>query len=294
VLLFLATAGLQGQSASHWIEFLKYEVDRPHRDFLRLGLFGCGSVVADREAAIALAALGKEALPALERELDIADSQDAAGFSVNWLQLAYASIKGREALPRLRRMERPAKGTKRRHLDAPIALALSLTSYVSDTTPLVRNIRCSRGSEPRDPLDRLILGWIRGDRSWLEQTLGPAANRAWNALLKNGSWETVRSRLWLTGPEATVAVGYRFDIRGRWSASPETLRAESLEDTNLANTAAPRFDLDTMFVDRSGVECGRRRLTFIARQRTPHSQSYLLDSLDESLLRLISQCAARQ
>ncbi|MFN7923047.1 MAG: hypothetical protein U0Q16_23295 [Bryobacteraceae bacterium] len=92
-----------------------------------MGLFTCGLANHDRGAMLALASLGKAALPELEAALD---SLEAAGnkspYRLNSHELleAYARIRGREALPRLERIRARDRWTS----DRPIPIALGLTA----------------------------------------------------------------------------------------------------------------------------------------------------------------------
>jgi len=181
----------QDTSAVDLIRFLSYQADRPHKGIEGI-LFGCGQVTADLAAAISLANLGEAAIPEIEKTLDAIEKR-GWGWGSSWLQLAYARIKGHAAYLRLRRMEGdPGLGFDRKNVDSAIALSLGLTSYVSDSRLAIRSIRCTRGPEPRDALDRFILGWQRNDRPWLEASLGPTARAAVNSLLNGRTWAAVR------------------------------------------------------------------------------------------------------
>src|ERR1700734_582618 len=97
------------------------------------------------------------------------------------------------------------------------------------------------GPSPRKALDQLILAWERNDRG---------------------------------KPSDNIAVGYGFDSRSRWSKPPEMQ-----EDYHY-----PRIEdieLDTVFKDGSGKDCGRRRIKFLS----PDFAVYNSDSAD--LLRVI-------
>src|SRR5258708_6993420 len=64
------TSGAQGTSPFDLIKFLKNQSDRPDKELVGIGIFGCGQVTADRAAAKSLAKMGELAIPAIEKELD--------------------------------------------------------------------------------------------------------------------------------------------------------------------------------------------------------------------------------
>ena len=89
-----------------------------------------------------------------------------------------------------------------------------------------------------------------------------------------------------------VAVGYRFEIAGRWSEPDETL-------TDREQAFFSRKSLypviNTVFKDRSGGDCGR----FVVRFQSSNDLTslwplYLVDNSDiEALLRMVSLCAGQ-
>lgn len=289
------TSEAQNRSPSDLIEILTNSPDRPGIDAESMGLFSCGQRSAARAVAMSLARLGDAALPAIERELDASQSltHEFRDRSI-WLQLAYARIRGRAAYPRLRRLEAdPSLGPDRRNLDSPIALALNLTSYVSDSRPLAKAIRCNRGPEPRDPLDQLILAWQKGNRPWLESSLGPIGKTALYALLADKTWESMRAELWHDVTDGGVAIGYRFETSGEWSEPEETLGEGGSSGGNAAVNLETPFELETLFTGRSGAECGRTRIRFIRTGGGESPGRYAVDAADlRELLVLIASCAA--
>lgn len=286
----------QEKSPSHLIRMLDSTLDRPAIEAESAGLFSCGQHSASRAVAMSLARLGDSAVPALEREL-AASERLASEFRDRsvWLQLAYARIRGRAAYPRLRRMEGdPSPGSDRRNLDSPIALALNLTSYVSDSRPLARIIRCNRGPEPRDPLDQLILAWQKSNLPWLESSLGPIGKSALNWLMAGKTWESLRAEIWRDMPVDGVAIGYRFETPGDWSEPGETLEEGGSSGSSASVNFESPFDLETQFTNRSGAECGRKRIRFLRIADGQSPGRYLVDDSDlVELLRLIASCAAQ-
>jgi hypothetical protein len=190
------------------------------------GLFTCGSINTDRATAKSLVDIGSPAIPQLERAFNsIEKLGDKSPFMENvyWLSMAYARIEGEAAHPRLRRMGSEPKLEV--SMDSAMALSLSLTSVVSSTRYQGRHFRCRR-EEPRDALDQLILDW----------ELDELGHRKY----------------------APLAVGYRFEIPGRWSEPPEALRAENRD----VDAPGDRVEIETTFHKLSRGECARTRVIF--------------------------------
>lgn len=287
------TSSAQERSAAGLVRFLIHQSDQQQKD--TLGIFNCGQAVADQTAARSLVKLGDSALPEIEKELEkIQQRGRKVGDGSPWLQLAYARIRGPAGFSRLRRMEVDSNvGVHRSNVDGALALSLFLTSYVSDSRPLLRNIRCTRGPEPRDALDQFILAWEKDDRQWLEASLAPRAKIALNSLLAGKTWADLRSELWPTNLSANAAVGYRFAIAGRWSEPVETLD-DPQDNRDLILPENP--DLDTLFKSRSGTDCGKLLVKFIKTEVGvgPGYLMYLVDNSDlRNLLQVIGSCAAK-
>ena len=292
-------AALQGQSggaerkkASDLIKLLTYQTDRPHSDQVRSGLFGCGQVAADVPLALSLIRIGPPALPMIEAALDPAGYR-ANGVAIRsfWVEWAYAAIKGPDAFLRLHALERlEALGLGRYNFDGPIALSLGLTSYVSDSRHASRSISCFRGPEPRDALDRIILGWETNNRTWLESGLGPAAKVALDEFVNGRSWSSVTSEF---GEDQRVgrAVGYRFEIRSRW-ADPEPELRQDDRPVDFKVTY-PHFRIPTLFKTAGGIDCGRISVEFFGVEPRPDSAAkYFVDSTNiVEILKLVSSCA---
>ncbi len=116
---------------------------------------------------------------------------------------------------------------------------------------------------PQQALDFMIVAWEKGDRALLKETLGPNARAALDSLLiKDGTWDALRTRLWNITLTDQVAVGYRL--------------------------GGPDGVFDTAFKDGAGKDCGRRHISFL-------SPDLAIDDPDiEDLLSLISRCAANE
>lgn len=257
--------------------------------------FSCGQAWADyqrnRKLADALVKHGASALPDIERALDaIGNYSEKSKFAVNaqWLLEAYARIKGPSAFPSLRAM------SDNRHfaflqfaLDNSIATSLGLTSFLSASRLLGVPRSCNPIEEPRDTLDQFVVAWVRGDRQYLEATLGPEAKAALQSLIGNRTWTSMRAAMWRGKSVHNVAVGYRFETSGWWSEREQPLQVR-LDTRSPVNP-----DVDTVFTNALGVECGRRRVRFVKTGEVIRV-SYVIDTADpEDLLRLITSCAAK-
>jgi hypothetical protein len=301
-LVFTSGAACQTpeQSPFGLIKFLTYQSDRPLS--AQMGLGGCGSVDVKEEqgAAKRLAEWGASALPDLEDAIDSIErtgqrSRFASG--ARWLLLAYAEINGPAAFPRFRRLSKQ-QAFLDVALDQAAAVSLSITSYLSPQRVPTRRFLCRR-QQPRDGLDQLIVAWQRDDRRLLEASLGPSARGALNSLLQGKTWEELRAALWKGEPGE--GIGYRFDTSGQWSQPEGELKDQKREENPTPERS--NTDLDTLFKNGSGVDCGRHRVTFSSSPVSDESMSqiigpfstiYLVDSSDlGDLLSLIASCATR-
>lgn len=229
-----------------------------------------------------LVRFGAEAIPAIDAALDSIDQKgqgsefvDAAGL----LLLADARLKGAAAFPRLRELRGDPHFTGYIALDTAAAISLGMTSYVRVVNyyrepfivDMLRNFRRGGKDEcgnpivftPKQALDFMILAWEKGDHALLQETLGPIARAGLDSvLIKDGTWDALRTRLWRITLTDQVAVGYRL---GR-----------------------PEGVFDTVFKDGAGKDCGRRHIRFL-------SPDLAIDNPDiEDLLGLISRCAANE
>lgn len=217
-------------------------------------------------------------------------------------------------------------------LDDSAALAFGLTSYLSALSGIqlhefracvgndltsklsrfpcvaperevpMKAIHCERANEPRDSLDRLIMAWQAGNHVSLEATLGPRAKVALDQMLKSRSWRSIRAELWSGAPGRGAAMGYRFNVPGRWSEPRETLEEERERTILVGNPDS--VEIETSFYNRSGSGCGKLRLAFVMVTETgwrdlssggsvPGPPQYLIDNSDlADLLRLTAACAA--
>jgi hypothetical protein len=258
-----------------------------------LAAFDCGSSLErkrdNREVANSLVRLGGSAVPDLDKAIDsISKNGEHSTYAINaeWLLYAYATIKGPTSSPRFWRLIEDSKVEfLRPALDDSLALALGLTSYVDSRRLLAKTFTC-RHPQPRDALNLLVLAWLRGDRQWLEASLGPNAMEA----LRATAWADLRVRV-PSYQKRVLAVGYRFEPAGSWSQPELTLDPQQPESVH--TTENP--ELDTTFVDRSGAGCGTHHVRFLmaALQNTSRA-SYLVDSSDlRELLELVSSCASK-
>jgi hypothetical protein len=269
----------------------------------------CNDLSMETASVKALVAQGASALPAIEEALDSVErdgSNSEHSLNLYWLLQAYARIEESAAFPRLWKLSTQpnAENTLGHGPFEAMALALGLTSWVPDSRLPLENLGFQ---QPRDALDRLIIGWERDDRQWLEGSLGPRSSTALTALVQGKEWATLRGELWPQDSTGHVAVGYRFDAPHLWSAprmaradSPESLRSSRAPSTVLVDISSERPVLETHFTSRSGVDCGSRRITFMVdtsnvgpgRDALP---KFLVNDSDlAGLLRVIGTCAVAQ
>jgi len=323
--LLLACSGIgqaQPQSAANLIKYLTYQSDRPDKHFGMVKgesvVFDCGAALGeardDRVITKSIVELGDSAVPALEEALSSFEAKGErpeVATKVGWLMLAFARIKGPSAFPVLHRMiGNPRLSDSALGIDNAIALAFGLTSYVSSfrgvalyafhpcavpnstattlsPTPCVppsrelpiESFRCDRGEEPRDALDRFVLAWETGNDLSLKASVGPTARSTSDRMpgLKSAGRD--------------VQLGYRFLVPGRWSEPDETLDEERKWGDPTANYTSS--ELETIFTNSSGVDCGKIRLHFSpAAQNGRADQRYVIDNADVgNLLQLIAVCA---
>lgn len=237
--------------------------DQPHGSGQTIGIVGCGitqEVVQQRAIARELGSRGSSAVPELDRVLGSLEKEgvDSAFFN-DWFLFAYARAQGPAAVPVLMRMIRnPKLDSLYISLDRAIALSLGLTSYLSSGRGREQMVICRR-QEPKDALDQFIVALQQGDRSELESSIGPKARMALDRLLEGSSWEAAYRELWHAPPGGQGAMGYLFDIRGRWS-EPETL--EEVRYDGDAPLTVAEVALDTQFKTGRGRDCARYLVGF--------------------------------
>jgi hypothetical protein len=297
--LFLAMHGMaeaQGGSAAQIIQFLTYQTDRPGKLAAETGTFGCGGSTDDRAAEASLVKLGNAAVPELESALGSLEQNGRSSvFALNggWLLLAYAEIKGLSARERLLELQgRPQLAFLRTSLRNAISISLSLTSYISSSTPSEKIFRC-RDGQPRDAMDQLILAWLRNDQQLFEASLSPRSEGALNVLEEREGWEGMRAQLWRPKRDDGFALGYRFSADPSWSLPDQKVEGDSSQNQLLQPAENPA--IETVFVNATGGDCSRREMKFIGIRDNPASQKtiYLVDETDmEGVLRLLSSCAA--
>ena len=290
------TAEAQGDSPGGIIRFLTYQTDRPGRLAVEMGLFGCGVSADDRAAEASLVRLGDAAVPELEKSLaSLEESGESSAFALNsgWLPIAYAKIEGRSARGRLLELERrPQLAFLQPSLHRALSISLSLTSYVTSSSPPERRFLC-RDGQPRDALDQLILAWLHNDRASLEASLSTRSRVVLHTLEDHRGWDGMRAQLQQTEPRNGVAVGYRFSADPSWSLPDDIL--EQSESSGRVPQHLENPVIETVFVRGTGVECGHWRMKFVSTREDPASlrMNYFVDETDiEGLLRLLSSCAA--
>lgn len=283
------------QSASDLVRLLTAPSARPD-NLLAHGIFDCASAMAedraDRRLVEALAKMGESAIPDIEAALDSLEVPTAKSGPVlnsGRLLAAYARIRGPAAFPRLRRMlANPRLAFVRPELNRAMAVSLGITSYVPNSGEPGDAASCTGVIEPGYVLDRLILAWEKGDRDWVERSLGPVAEGALRALLKGTTWQGMRAEFWTHRLVGGAVVGYRFMTRGWWSHPPDDQSGIDVSQRNPANPV-----IETLFTDGAGHGCGTYPVSFV--RVDGYYAEYLVDNNDlGGLLRVVARCAASQ
>lgn len=282
-------------------ELIEVVVRQPAGGEWSKDILGCASDEASKQRRAAARELLRRRTKAVaEIEAGLADlkatsEQSSITDNSDWLLCAYAAIRGPSAFTAVFDFS-GVPGLTRPLVRNALSLSLGITSFVPSTlgTTSGNNIRC-RAVEPRDALDDLILGWMRGDESQVKPLLGARARAALGRMLESSSWTELRGR-WRPSEWKSGAVGYRLGIPGRWSEPIETLDEERHE----SRTPDSRFMIQTEFVNGKGRSCGGMQVAFVERAASPDDRltagllkAYDVDNEDlDELLRLISQCAS--
>jgi hypothetical protein len=181
----------------------------------------------------------------------------------------------------------------RARLDSAIAVALGITSYVSDVNGFVLDKGMCHDLfeviEPRDALNRVILGCESNNEEMVKKSLGPRSRTALDSLVADRSWEALKAELWPGASSGAVAVGHRFEVGEGWSQPWDRPEGKALTLINPPNNP----EAEVVFVDSSGSACGRRRIKFLITQAgLAHYENFVNNSDVGDLLRVVSSCAA--
>jgi hypothetical protein len=286
------SSGTEALRPQELIDFLTYRRDRAHRANYATGSFGCVQPVADFQAATALRRHGANAARELEAETGrmLRNPSERRGWY--WITSTYAAIRGRDALPLLQSLAVEDRGgVTQYNVDSAIAISLSLTSFVSTRRPVIASIPCIRGFQPRDALDRVILGVLKGDRRWLESgvNLDPEG-------YDRGAWDRAMAEYasgWVARPVGEVrAIGYRFDGNDIWSDPPLVLDDASNRRSLREGAGAERFTLRAKFYDGGGSACGEMPVPFRRNHDGDAFRTFVVERDGiEAVLGMIRKCA---
>jgi len=294
---------LNGQSAGKSPSELVELISRPD-PYLEAGFVGCGvSLWEERQRAYAaqLTQKGSAAITQLERVFDSLQTRGTESpyfSSASWFFFAYASMLGPTANERLRDMIADPKLVRRQiSLERALALSIGLTSYLSSLRKYPVSVFdvCRRG-EPRDPLDEFIEAFEQGDLSRLKPVLGPSAMATFGRMLGDQSWTDFHREIWHVPPEGESAVGYSFEVRGRWSEPEIVLEGPSRISRNDGDAPllAEDFSLVTRFKTGSGNDCGNYSVDFHAVHVGVEVRYQVNNSNLDGLVRLINSCFLQQ
>lgn len=255
-------------------------------------IMGCGTENLVRQTAQQLVRMGREALPAIQSELDLLEDDRHGSRCADqhaWILWAYSRIAGAEALPRLDRLSQNPKSPLTPALGIAYELAYGLTSYVRGSDTQWPRLSCYRAiDEPREALNAVVLGWLQQDRAGLESRLSPRAKAAFR---RAASWDSLRKAFPLGRDVRSLAVGYRFDFPGEWSTPYESFERVPGHLTMVPELATAR--IDTGFRDKRGRPCGSFTAKFVRRvEGEYHTPIYYLDNTDiRALLKVVTGCA---
>ncbi|HUA18604.1 MAG TPA: hypothetical protein VMB25_07660 [Bryobacteraceae bacterium] len=230
----------------------------------------CSITTKDEQDRALAAELTREGSLAVRQLEQVFDSLQAQGTEspyfqrADWFFLAYASMLGPSASQRLRAMIADPKPYHQAALDRALAVSLGATSYVSSVRKYEPGDHLCRGGEPRDALDELIAAFEQDDFSRLKPVLGPRAVAALIQLEGDRDWENFHRAVWRIPPKGQSAVGYLFEISGRWSEPEQVLEGPSrfARDYGDAPLLADDFNLGTEFKTASGDDCGTFTVSF--------------------------------
>ncbi len=258
------------RTAAELLDFLLHR----DRSLLDTGLFTCGMEEPDRSATSALHRLGESAVAPIETTLQRQITKRTHYRRLFWIASVYASLRREDALPLLSQLEDVAQN------DSIRAIALDLTSYVSEQRPALLSISCVRGMQPRDALDRVILGWLKGDWRWLATGLEASANEG--ARIPTQAGDKAETR----------AFGYRFEGDHNWATPALPLGGAEFRSPPFEKQE--QFAIPTRFVDRLGAPCGAVTVHFRRNPTPEYGTPYLLEQRSlQPLLEIIAACAAR-
>lgn len=256
------------------------------------GVGSCGSVGEQARLARLLVRAGSKALPLIEREFQRAGVKDSElGIVSTWFEPIYARILGASAFSILKyRAGQTGDSPRRRNVDHALAISLGITSYVSDTRMPSRELSCLGDGGPRVALDRVIVGWLKADRSWLETALGSKSKAALSRLLGDEPWESFHARQ-MHGAPGALAVGYRLKAEDHPNfSSPGYEFVERAPDDGREDSGLPVVIEVTVF-DAKGGRCGAMPVAFA---KTGGS-AWLTYRVDEDaigpLLVMVASCA---
>ncbi len=263
--------------AKDLVQFLTVKPEGPTAIYRQMGLFSCGLVAPELEAADALVALGQRAIPVIEgrlEELENVGSGDRYGLGT--LEIAYSKILGSRAFARIRdTRSREVDISRRRSLDEAWAYALGVDSFVSDSTSPLPRIRCRGGHAFKDTLDRMAAAWFQSDPVNFIQIVMPSVQKVLFEELRPRSWQEMRASILGTPAEKRWEFGYQF------------LTTRDLGGKNNP-LGTKRVEMDTLLVDRIGKSCGRLTLVF----EEERDQGYRIANTDLGhVLKAISACA---
>jgi len=108
------------------------------------------------------------------------------------------------------------------------------------------------------------------------------------------SWEDFHRNIWQVPPEGQSAVGYLFEIRGRWSEPEQVLEGPSRISRDYADAPmlADDVSLVTQFKTKIGEDCGTYTVDFhVVHGNNDFPFHYQVNNSNlNDLVRLINSC----
>lgn len=264
-------------------------------------VFSCGIATKDEQDRALAAQLTRDGPLAITQLEQVFDSLQARGAESpyfqrpGWFFLAYARMLGPSASQRLRTMMADPKLIDLQvALDRALAVSFGVTSYISAARKYGPGDLCRR-AEPRDALDELIAAFEQGDLSRLQPILAPAATTGLRQTQGDRSWGDFHHEIWPFPPKGQSAVGYLFEVNGRWSEPEQVLEGPSRysRDYGDAPLLADDFSLVTDFKTKSGEDCGSYVVSFHEIHVGPQDHYQVNNEDLDGLIRLINSCFVR-
>jgi|SRR5271155_4597391 len=167
-------------------------------------------------------------------------------------------------------------------LDRALAVSFGVTSYISSVRKYGPGAGCTRRAD----------SGLR-TRRFFPATTGRRAGRNSRSRADGGGQkrEDFHRGVWSIPREGQSAVGYLFEVHGRWSEPEQVLEGPSRYSRDYGNAPllADDFSLVTKFNTSSGEDCGTYSVSFHL-IHAPQDHYQVNNANLEGLIRLINSC----